>query len=189
MNYTVTISISRLLAPQKTLIYRISVRPSEVLVRPSDLCPANVVIGSIQVSSAERSPRDLSTFFRLYEYPRYCKVVSRNERLALDGSANLGMYFRSGGQRLLKIHDWPVVSEELGADGGVSTEGAAILDSPSKSHLHLWIGGGFHQQVSYIKLSDGTVRVPFPLLPGWQYVFKFLIYPYPNSNLGQRTRS
>jgi hypothetical protein len=81
-----------------------------------ELVRTNVVIGSIQVSSAERSPRDLSTFFRLYEYPRYCKVVSRNERLALDGSANLGMYFRSGGQRLLKIHDWPVVSEELGAD-------------------------------------------------------------------------
>ncbi len=39
MNYTVTISISRLLAPQKTLKFRISVGPSEVLVRPSDLCP------------------------------------------------------------------------------------------------------------------------------------------------------
>ncbi len=39
MNYTVTISISCLLASQKILIYQISVRSFEVLVRPSDLCP------------------------------------------------------------------------------------------------------------------------------------------------------
>ena len=38
MNYTVTISISCLLASQKTLIYQISVRPFKILVRPSDLC-------------------------------------------------------------------------------------------------------------------------------------------------------
>ncbi len=37
MNYTVTISISYLLASQKILKFRISVGSSEVLVRSSDL--------------------------------------------------------------------------------------------------------------------------------------------------------
>ena len=53
MNYTVTISISCLLASQKTLIYRISVRSSEVLVRPSDLCPAGGTIRNLPVFSFE----------------------------------------------------------------------------------------------------------------------------------------
>ncbi len=39
MNYTVTISISCLLASQKILKFRISVGSSEVLVRPSNLHP------------------------------------------------------------------------------------------------------------------------------------------------------
>ncbi len=39
MNYTVTISISYLLASQKILKFRISVGSSEILVRPSDLHP------------------------------------------------------------------------------------------------------------------------------------------------------
>jgi len=39
MNYTISSSVSCLLALKKTLKFRISVGPSEVLVRPSDLCP------------------------------------------------------------------------------------------------------------------------------------------------------
>ena len=42
MNYTVTISISCLLASQKILKFRISVGSSEVLVRPSDLHPSRI---------------------------------------------------------------------------------------------------------------------------------------------------
>ncbi len=41
MNYTISSSVSRLLALQKTLKFRISVGPSEVLVRPSDLHPSH----------------------------------------------------------------------------------------------------------------------------------------------------
>ncbi len=67
MNYTVTISISHLLAPQKTLKFRISVGPSEVLVRPSNLHPSVSVYGNISRNVQYYSTSSICTHLYVLE--------------------------------------------------------------------------------------------------------------------------